>query len=925
MNPLKQLQEQGQSVWLDYIRRDLLTGGGLKRLRDEDGLRGVTSNPTIFDKAIAGSSDYDDTLRSLLAKDPHATPEKMFDHLEIEDIQMAADILRPVYDQTDGADGFVSMEVPASMAHDTAATLREAQRLWRAVVRPNVMIKVPATPEGIPAIEALIAEGINVNITLMFSLGHYEAVAAAYLRGLRRNQNPSKVASVASFFVSRVDTMVDAALEKIGTPEALALRGKIAIANSKRVYRRFKEIFQGTPFSEFQRRGARLQRPLWASTSTKNPAYRDVIYVEELIGPHTVNTLPPATIDAFRDHGKVAPTLEAGEQEAEAALARLAQVGIDLNQVTEQLSVDGVEAFDKSMRQLLDSLREKRTKLVSAPLDRQQLSLGAAQSAVDTRLKQWQKDDFNRRLWAKDYTLWSPKPVPELTDRMGWLSLPQAMHEHVEELETFAAAIKDAGIKHAVLLGMGGSSLAPEVYQRTFGNQGGYPELIVLDSTHPAAVRAVERRIDPLRTLFLVSSKSGTTTETLSYFRYFWKLVSDRSKQPGLNFVAITDPNTPLEKLARERSFRRVFSAPPEVGGRYAALTVFGLVPAAIIGMDVKRLLDEAWTMSEASAFCVEAKKCPTLVLGAAMGELARMQRDKITFLASPSLAAYPIWAEQLIAESTGKDNKGIVPIADEPLGAPDVYGKDRFFAFLHVPGEDKDLEGRITALEHAGHPVVRIALPDKYDLGQEFFRWEMAVASASAVLAIQPFNQPDVQLAKDLARKAMEGKADGQQAPEIPAAQRQQLQDSLQQWLGQAEAGNYISLQAYLEPAAATDKALEQLRVLLRQKSRLATTSGYGPRFLHSTGQLHKGGPNTGLFLQLVDQPGSDAAVPETNYTFGQLIRAQAQGDWQALTQRGRRVIRVQLGGDVAAGLRQLLEVARELRSDLASGHRAA
>jgi len=925
MNPLKQLQEQGQSVWLDYIRRDLLTGGGLKRLRDEDGLRGVTSNPTIFDKAIAGSSDYDETLRSLLAKDPHATPEKLFDHLEIEDIQMAADILRPVYDQTQGGDGFVSMEVPASMAHDTAATVSEGQRLWRAVVRPNVMIKVPATPEGIPAIEALIAEGINVNITLMFSLGHYEAVAAAYLRGLRRNQNPAKVASVASFFVSRVDTMVDSALEKIATPEALALRGKIAIANSKRVYRRFKEIFLGTPFSDFRRRGARVQRPLWASTSTKNPAYRDVMYVEELIGPHTINTLPPATIDAFRDHGKVAPTLEAAEEEAEAALARLAQVGIDLNQITEQLSVDGVAAFDKSMRQLLDSLREKRGKLVNTQIDRQQLSLGAAQSAVDVRLGQWQKDDFNRRLWAKDYNLWSPKPVPELTDRMGWLTLPQDMHEHVEELQTFAAAIKDAGMTHAVLLGMGGSSLAPEVFQRTFGNQNGYPELIVLDSTHPAAVRAVERRIDPPRTIFLVSSKSGTTTETLSYFRYFWKAVSDRGKQPGQNFVAVTDPGTPLEKLARERNFRRVFSSPPEVGGRYAALTVFGLVPAALIGMDLKRLLDEAWTMAEASAFCVDAKKCPALALGAAMGELARMQRDKITFLASPSLAAFPIWVEQLIAESTGKDNKGIVPIADEAVGPPEAYGKDRFFALLHIPGEDRALEARVAALEQAGHPVARIALQDKYDLGQEFFRWEVAVASTGAALGIQPFNQPDVQLAKDLAKKAMEGKAGGQQAPEVPAAQRQQLQASLQQWFGEAQAGNYISLQAYLEPDATTDAALEQLRVLLREKSRLATTAGYGPRFLHSTGQLHKGGPNTGLFLQLVDQPGTDAAVPETNYTFGQLIKAQAQGDWQALTQRGRRVIRVQLGADAKKGLEQLLDAAGELRSDLASGHRAA
>jgi transaldolase len=360
MNSLKQLQDCGQSIWLDYIRRDLITSGEFQRLVEEDGVHGVTSNPTIFDKAITAGTAYDDALRLLLLTDPDRDAPTQFESLEIEDLQMAADILRPVYDQTEGADGFVSIEVSPRLAYDTARSIAEAQRLWKAVNRPNLMVKIPSTVAGIQAVEVLIAEGININITLMFSLAHYEAVAQAYLRGLKRNAKPHQVSSVASFFVSRVDTEVDRALQTIGTPEALSLRGEIAIANARVVYRRFREIFLGTSFEEFRSRGARLQRPLWASTGTKNPAYSDVLYVEELIGPHTINTIPPATLNAFRDHGRVQPSLEAGEQDAERALARLAKLGIDLGAITEKLLADGITAFTHSLDELLSSLKEKR-------------------------------------------------------------------------------------------------------------------------------------------------------------------------------------------------------------------------------------------------------------------------------------------------------------------------------------------------------------------------------------------------------------------------------------------------------------------------------------------------------------------------------------------------------------------------------------
>jgi len=917
MNPLKEIAEQGQSIWLDYIRRNLIRSGELKRFVEEDGLRGVTSNPTIFDKAISGSTDYDMALRALLAADPQAPVGNLYEALAIEDIQMAADVLRPVYDATHGDDGYVSFEVSPRLAHDTERTINEAKRLRAAVDRPNVMIKVPATPAGIPAIEELIAEGVSVNVTLMFSMSHYEAVARAYIKGLERCGDPGQVASVASFFVSRVDTMVDKALEETGNPEAKALEGKIAIANSKVVYRRFLEIFHGEGFAALRQRGARVQRPLWASTGTKNPAYSDVLYVENLIGSETVNTLPPETLNAFRDHGKVpGATVKQELAEADEVLARLANFGIDLNAITEKLQHDGVAAFAASFDQLMAGLEKKRQSMLGADLDRLELHLGSYQKRIDRRLAQWQKDQFASRLWKKDYTIWSKEPQPELTDRLGWLELPETMAKEVGALTAFADKAKADGIKHVVLLGMGGSSLAPEVFQQTFGNVSGYPELHVLDSTHPAAVKAVEARVDLAHTLFLVSSKSGTTTETHSFFYYFWDKLKQIESEPGSHFVAITDPGTPLEKLAAERHFRATFNAPEEVGGRYAALTVFGLVPAALIGVDVGAVLARAARMSEECAPTTAENHHPGLLLGAALGELALTKRDRVTFLCSPSLSALPSWIEQLIAESTGKDNKGIVPVANENLAAPENYGGDRFFVYLRFDGdENHSLDRQVAALEANGHPVARLDLQDKSDLGQEFFRWEFAVAAAGAALGIHPFNQPDVQLAKDLAKKAMSEPADkgtGKAKDTVSVADREALRKAAESWIGKKKARDYVAVQAYIDPSVENAAKLQTLRASILQRLSVATTLGFGPRFLHSTGQLHKGGPNSGLVLQIVDQPTDHLAVPETNYTFEALIKAQAFGDFAAMKQRRRRVLRVNLGSDAASGLNSLTEVLR-------------
>jgi transaldolase / glucose-6-phosphate isomerase len=916
MNPVKGLLEQGQSVWLDYIRRNLIRTGELKRLVEEDGIRGVTSNPTIFEKAIAGSTDYDDTLHELLVKNRKAETGSLYEHLAIEDIQMAADILRRVYDETGGADGFVSLEVSPHLAHDTERTISEARRLRAAVDRPNVMIKVPATPEGIPAVEQLIADGVNVNITLMFSMNHYEAVAGAYVRGLTRCAHPERVASVASFFVSRVDTMVDKALQNLGTPEAQALLGKIAIANSKAVYRRFREIFHGEGFAALKQKGAKVQRPLWASTGTKNPQYSDVLYVEHLIGPETVNTLPVDTLNAFRDHGQVpGAAVRENLEEADAQLGRLKALGIDLDHVAEKLQQDGVAAFAASFDQLMEALEKKRRTMAGGEPPPLELHLGKLQGRVERRLKSWQAQQFSDRLWKKDHTLWSATPVPELADRLGWLELPQTMERKVHDLRAFADKAKAEGIRHVVLLGMGGSSLAPEVFQEIFGNAPGYPELCVLDSTHPAAVKSLEARIDLARTLFLVSSKSGTTTETNSFFYYFWEKLSRLKPEPGAHFVAITDPGTPLEKLALQRKFRATFGAPEDIGGRYSALTVFGLVPAALIGVDVAEILDSARRMSEACGPAVPEGDNPGLVLGAALGELALAKRDKVTFLCSPALTAFPTWIEQLIAESTGKDRKGIVPVANEKLGSPEKYSSDRFFVYLRLDRDENHLLDRqVAALEANGHPVARIDIDDRNGLGQEFFRWEVAVAAAGAVLGIHPFNQPDVQLAKDLAKKAMDKEAGGTKSgtrrkDEVLAGDGEAFPQALSSWLGSKKPRDYVAVQAYLNPSAEHNARLEEICARIRDRLGVATTLGYGPRFLHSTGQLHKGGPNSVLALQIVDQPADHLAVPETNYTFDKLIQAQSLGDLGALKQRRRRVLRVNLEGNIEAGLKSLAD----------------
>ena len=859
MNPLFRLRDLGQSPWLDYIRRGLITSGGLKRLVDEYAVSGVTSNPTILNKAISGSTDYDDALRSLVESGERDS-KAIFLRLAVDDIGMTADVLRPFYEERKGGDGFVSLEVSPNLARDAEGTIREALSLFGRLARPNVMIKVPGTPEGLPAIEELTRRGVNINVTLLFDVKAYEKAALAYIAGLERRLEAGEsiegVAGVASFFVSRLDTAVDALL-----PDESPLRGKVAIANAKMAYQRFRSLFSGPRWERLAAAGGRLQRPLWASTGTKNPSYSDVLYVEELVGPDTVNTMPESTLYAFADHGRVRespPALEADVEEAEMTIGMLPELGIDLDAVMATLLENGLAAFQKDFDKLLAGIDAKCEKIVSAE-GQPQVNLGPLAKPVEKRLSDMEKAEVSRRIWALDHTVWKPDPT-ELTNRLGWLRLPEKMHEHMDLLRDFAESC--GGFERIVLLGMGGSSLAPEVFSTTYGGK----PLTALDTTHPEAVAAVEKSGDLRSTLFIVASKSGGTVETLSHFAYFHDKVRD-----GSQFIAITDPGTPLEALARTNGFRRVFLNPADIGGRYSALSYFGLVPAALIGADVHALLDSAEEMACACAECVPLADNPGLWLGAVMGEAAKAGRDKLTLLIPDEIAAFGAWLEQLIAESTGKEGTGILPVEGEPPGPPDVYGNDRLFVSLGVE----------TALE----PSAVIPFDGKDKLGAEFFRWEFATAVAGHVLGIHPFDQPNVQEAKDATRRLLEADA----LPTEPY-------DDLGALLEEVRPGDYLAIQAYLPRTPDNTSRLQAARVKLRDRLRVATTLGFGPRFLHSTGQFHKGGPPTGVFIQVVDEPSLDLPIPGKPYTFRRLLDAQSAGDLQALRAHGRKVARVRI-----------------------------
>lgn len=927
---LEQLRASGQAPWLDFVDRKFLNEGGLKKLVAEDGVTGVTSNPSIFEKAMGQGDAYDAEFKSFVEAHPDASVTDTYEALAISDIQAACDTLRPVYDKTNGLDGYVSMEVSPYLANGTQDTIEEARRLWKQIDRPDLMIKVPGTKAGAPAIRQLTEDGININVTLLFSNDAYVAVAMAYVEGLEARVAMGlavdKLASVASFFVSRIDAQIDKKIDArvaAGDKDSAALkalRGKVAIANAKMAYQWYLDFVKSDRWRKLAAKGAKPQRLLWASTGTKDPAFSDTLYVDSLIGPDTVNTIPPKTMDAFRDHGTLARTLDANIDEAKHVLAEADRLGLDLNGVTETLVEEGVKLFADAADALLGAIAAKRAKLAGDTLNQMEPALPEAQKkTLADGLESARVAAWSRRLWARDASVWTGGDEAKW---LGWLAA--GFGRQVDFAQLKAVAEKARGHKDVVLLGMGGSSLGPEVLAEIIGAAPGYPTVHALDSTDPGQISAVASKIDPKESLFLVASKSGSTMEPELLREYFWALAG----KDGGRFVAVTDPGSKLEKLAREHGYHAIFLGDPEIGGRYSVLSVFGMVPAAMMGIDVEAFFAKTAPMVQACGPDAPPAQNPGVRLGVILGEAAKAGRDKLTILTTPELEPIGAWLEQLIAESTGKHGKGIVPVDLESLAPAADYGADRLFAVLILDGdEDADLDAHVESLIAAGQPVVRIRLSDKELIGQEFFRWEVATAIAGAVIGIDPFDQPDVEDAKIKTRELVDAyESSGSLAPETPFHEDADIAffapgdhgfapsdpvAILRTHFASLEAGDYFGFLAYIERNDEHEEAIARMREAVVAAKSVATVAGFGPRFLHSTGQAYKGGPRSGVFLEITRTPDPDLAVPNHKASFGTVQLAQARGDLDVLAERGQRVLRVHLKTGDLSRLEALIEEA--------------
>lgn len=906
MNNCEKLNKIGQSIWYDNIQHSILADGSLSRMIKEGLIYGVTSNPSIFNAAISKTTDYDDAIFSMAVAG--FSSKAIYNQLAREDIQTTADEFLPLYQASNRKDGYVSIEVNPLSAGSSKKMISEAKEIWQKYQRPNIMIKIPATLAGLTAIEKLIRDGINVNVTLIFTLSRYLKVVEAFFSGLEGRLSDGNsiegIASVASFFVSRVDTKVDNILAGMPIkPEKLKnLQGKAAIANTRMVYEVFQKEFRSSRFKALIQKGAQVQRPLWASTGTKNPEYSDVVYVDELIGPDTVNTVPPITLTRFLDHGKPVKTITSNLEGARSTIQSLQELGISLEDVGAQLEKEGIEIFAEAYRSLIRSIEIKRRGMNKR--------LGSLGEDVIQQIQKLDNARMIERIYAHDPTVWTDDPgvAGEIKNRLGWLDLPSTSMAFVDGIKSFKDDVIKSGYKHIFLLGMGGSSLAPEVFKLVFKESSGL-ELIVVDSTDPDQIRSLYRGKDLENSLFIVSSKSGGTSEVNAFLDFFWAKVAKNCKDDtGRHFVAITDQGTSLDKLATERGFRKVFYADSSVGGRFSALTVFGLVPAAIIGIDPSMILEKAESMARQCFSAEPAGRNPGLVLGAIIGQAALTGKDKLSLLADPEIRPFGNWIEQLVAESSGKNGLGILPVVEEYTLTARDYSSDRLTIYLRLNGA---YDTHIRKLERAKQPVFVLNLRNREDLFKEFYRWEFATTVACSILNVNVFDQPDVQDNKiRTVNKIKEYQQNGVlseppvvwkndkvkiYAPDyLGIRPNMTLKEIVNYILAMGKAGDYTAIIAYLPYENRIIKAIDKMRRNIQRKTGMAATRGFGPRFLHSTGQLHKGGPNTGIFIQITREPLRDLKYGDLS--FGTLERAQALGDYESLVFRKRRILRIHM-----------------------------
>lgn len=917
MSKNTELYALGQSLWYDNISREIINNGELKKMIEDGDIYGVTSNPSIFKKAIANTNDYDDAMQSMALADWSA--EDIFWQLAVEDIQAGADILAALYTNTNRGDGYISLEVDPNLANDTEATTSDVQHLWNWVNRPNLCVKIPATKAGLPAIRESIAAGINVNVTLIFSPERYQEVMDAYLSGLEdrlaAGEPIDHIHSVASIFVSRIDVMVNPMLRQFadnGGPlseSAFGYIGKTAVASARYCYKLFKDVFNSERFQKLEEAGAHVQRPLWASTGTKDPAYSNTKYIDELVAPQTVNTAPPKTIAAYKETGSVAYAVEGNEDEAEALLDNIGKFGVDLQNIYEQLEINGVKSFSDSFGELMKVIKERKAEM--------RAQIGDLASSTTAKVNHLAEINAPQRMADKDPSLWTEDPAgqEEIVRRLGWVDAPWKAEELLPTVAQIAKGAVADGFTHCTLLGMGGSSLAPEVERLTLGigEVDGKPglDLAILDSTDPQQVAETTMRAPIENTLIVVASKSGSTAEVHAFMEHFWKIANEKlGDQAGQHFVVVTDPGSMLIPIAEERDFRAVVISDPNVGGRFSAMTAFGITPAALMGLDIPELLERAQKMALQCKPDVPAGRNPGLVLGALIGEASLQGRDKLGIITDPAFASLGSWLEQLIAESSGKEGKGIVPIDGEPVIIPPASEKDRLYVYVR---QDGSKDGQVKQLRSVGHPVLVIEVPEVNELFAEFYRWEMAISYACMLLGVNTFDQPNVQLSKTLTKDYIKkyheeghlelgevlwendkGAVYGESFDGLAAVES--LKDVIARFTAQAEAGDYIAINAYLPRNEKMTEMMEGLRKAIAQHTQRAVTLGFGPRFQHSTGQLHKGGKNNILVLYITADPEADFEVPTQDISFATLEMAQALGDLNANFNVGRRGIRIHL-----------------------------
>ena len=952
MNKLIELLEYGQSYWLDNLSRKIINNGDLKKRVSKQGLRGITSNPSIFNESVSNSNEYDEVIKELVFEGK--TVQEIYDIITIKDVQDACDILNPVYKQSKGRDGFVSLEVRPALARDTVGTISEARRLFAAVGRKNCMIKIPGTQEGIAAIEQALYEGININITLLFSLKRYNEVSGAYIRALKKRlkegKDISSIISVASFFLSRIDTLVDQLIgQHIKTnakdknsfcPEQLL--GKVGTASAVLAYQQLNGLFGSKEWLKMKKHGANVQRLLWASTSNKDPFYSDLRYVEPLIGPNTINTLPEKTIRTFAEHGQLKKhVILSGLSDASQVMELLGKLQINLDAITQQLEDEGIKKFSDSFLKLTSNLAKKRSKILNDFGYSQVIKAGLFQQELNELYGSLNEKQVPQRMFAKTPGLWKAgkEEMKSIKKGLGWLNLPEDMLLRVDQYTNFADTVKREKFESVVLLGMGGSSLCSEVARETFGSAINYPKLYVLDNTDTAVIKHLENKLNLERTLFIVASKSGTTLETDCFFRYFYRVLFQKiGDSAGQNFVAITDKGTHLVKIATKYKFRKVFINLPDIGGRYSVLSDFGILPMALVGIDINAILVSAKRAMISCGPDVPSNANPGIMLGALLGLAQRNKCDKVTFVLSDSIKPFGFWVEQLLAESTGKEGKGLIPVNGESLDAPSTYNTDRIFIHMYLNSDDnKTNKRKLSAIEKAGFPVVEISMENIIELGGTYYYWEIATAIAGLIMGINPFDQPNVAESKNNTNNILnewikEGSFSrvtpiikkngievfvGKKIRHLIKARSKSLDDLLRSIVNLAGQHDYIAILPYFELTEKRNKLLKSFRKKLKSKKKVATTLLNGPRYLHSTGQLHKGGPDSGLYILLIGEQINDINIPGQKYSFETLHQAQALGDFRSLDDKGRRVMRIYLGKEIDLNLAVVCNTMKNMKSE--------